>query len=88
MVPAEHMADISCLRVMRLLDVVRIVGGAGNSPIWVHQASNSVIFDKVTQCRDRSGGFEQTEHLLREMGEIYVTPASFRWREVGGVTVN
>jgi GDPmannose 4,6-dehydratase len=46
---AELSANISGLGVLRVLEAVRIVGGAENNPIRFYQASSSEIFGKVRQ---------------------------------------
>jgi GDPmannose 4,6-dehydratase len=46
---AELSANISGLGVLRVLEAIRIVGGAENNPIRFYQASSSEIFGKVRQ---------------------------------------
>jgi GDPmannose 4,6-dehydratase len=46
---AELSANISGLGVLRVLEAVRIVGGAENNPIRYYQASSSEVFGKVRQ---------------------------------------
>ena len=46
---AELSANISGLGVLRVLEAIRIVGGADNNPIRFYQASSSEIFGKVRQ---------------------------------------
>ncbi|MGA1565778.1 MAG: GDP-mannose 4,6-dehydratase, partial [Ilumatobacteraceae bacterium] len=46
---AELTADISGLGVLRMLDAVRMVGGAENNPIRFYQASTSEMFGEVRE---------------------------------------
>jgi GDPmannose 4,6-dehydratase len=46
---AELSANISGLGVLRVLEAIRIVGGADNNPIRFYQASSSEIYGKVRQ---------------------------------------
>ena len=46
---AELSANISGLGVLRMLEAVRIVGGAENNPIRFYQASSSEVFGKVRE---------------------------------------
>jgi GDPmannose 4,6-dehydratase len=46
---AELSANISGLGVLRVLEAIRIVGGAENNPIRFYQASSSEVFGKVRQ---------------------------------------
>jgi GDPmannose 4,6-dehydratase len=46
---AELTANITGLGVLRLLEAIRIVGGAENNPIRFYQASSSEMFGKVRQ---------------------------------------
>jgi GDPmannose 4,6-dehydratase len=46
---AELTADISGLGVLRMLDAVRMVGGATNNPIRFYQASTSEMFGEVRE---------------------------------------
>jgi GDPmannose 4,6-dehydratase len=45
----ELTGDITGLGVLRMLEAVRIVGGAGNNPIRFYQASSSEMFGKVRE---------------------------------------
>ncbi len=45
----EHTAEITGLGVLRMLEAVRIVGGAQNNPIRFYQASSSEMFGKVRE---------------------------------------
>ena len=46
---AELSANISGLGVLRVLEAIRIIGGAENNPIRFYQASSSEVFGKVRQ---------------------------------------
>src|SRR5690242_15972760 len=46
---AELTAEITGLGVLRMLEAVRIVGGAQNNPIRFYQASSSEMFGKVRE---------------------------------------
>jgi GDPmannose 4,6-dehydratase len=46
---AELSANISGLGVLRVLEAIRIVGGADNNPIRFYQASSSEVYGKVRQ---------------------------------------
>ena len=46
---AELTADISGVGVLRMLDAVRMVGGASNNPIRFYQASTSEMFGEVRE---------------------------------------
>src|SRR5437870_5576277 len=45
----ELTADITGLGVLRMLEAIRIVGGADNNPIRFYQASSSEMFGKVRE---------------------------------------
>ena len=45
----ELTADITGLGVLRMLDAIRVVGGAQNNPIRFYQASSSEMFGKVRE---------------------------------------
>ena len=45
----ELTADISGLGVLRMLDAIRVVGGASDNPIRFYQASSSEMFGKVRE---------------------------------------
>jgi GDPmannose 4,6-dehydratase len=45
----ELTADITGLGVLRMLEAIRIVGGAGRNPIRFYQASSSEMFGKVRE---------------------------------------
>jgi GDPmannose 4,6-dehydratase len=46
---AELTANVTGLGVLRLLDAIRMVGGAQNNPVRFYQASSSEMFGKVRQ---------------------------------------
>lgn len=46
---AELSANVSGLGVLRMLEAIRIVGGAENNPIRFYQASSSEVFGKVRE---------------------------------------
>jgi GDPmannose 4,6-dehydratase len=52
---AELTAEITGLGVLRMLEAVRIVGGAENNPIRFYQASSSEMFGKVHETPQNEG---------------------------------
>ncbi|HEX4704494.1 MAG TPA: GDP-mannose 4,6-dehydratase [Pseudonocardiaceae bacterium] len=50
---AELTANVTGLGVLRLLEAIRMVGGAGNNPIRFYQASSSEMFGKVRESPQR-----------------------------------
>ncbi|HEX5613593.1 MAG TPA: GDP-mannose 4,6-dehydratase [Acidimicrobiia bacterium] len=52
---AELTAEITGLGVLRMLEAVRIVGGAQNNPIRFYQASSSEMFGKVREVPQTEG---------------------------------
>jgi GDPmannose 4,6-dehydratase len=51
----ELTADITGLGVLRMLEAIRIVGGAENNPIRFYQASSSEMFGKVRETPQNEG---------------------------------
>ncbi|MEX0874647.1 MAG: GDP-mannose 4,6-dehydratase [Actinomycetota bacterium] len=51
----ELTAEISGLGVLRMLEAIRIVGGAQNNPIRFYQASSSEMFGKVREVPQNEG---------------------------------
>jgi GDPmannose 4,6-dehydratase len=51
----ELTADITGLGVLRMLEAIRIVGGAENNPIRFYQASSSEMFGKVRETPQHEG---------------------------------
>jgi len=51
----ELTADITGLGVLRMLEAIRIVGGAENNPIRFYQASSSEMFGKVRETPQTEG---------------------------------
>src|SRR5437667_6644671 len=50
----ELTADITGLGVLRMLEAIRVVGGADNNPIRFYQASSSEMFGKVREPRQNA----------------------------------
>jgi GDPmannose 4,6-dehydratase len=51
----ELTADITGLGVLRMLEAIRIVGGAENNPVRFYQASSSEMFGKVRETPQHEG---------------------------------
>jgi GDPmannose 4,6-dehydratase len=52
---AELTANVTGLGVLRMLEAIRIVGGAQNNPIRFYQASSSEMFGKVREVPQNEG---------------------------------
>ena len=52
---AELTANITGLGVLRMLEAIRMVGGAGDNPIRFYQASSSEMFGKVRETPQNEG---------------------------------
>ena len=77
---AELTANITGLGVLRMLEAIRMVGGAQDNPIRFYQASSSEMFGKVTETPQR----ETTPFYPRSpygVAKVYGHWATVNYRE-------
>jgi len=80
----ELTADITGLGVLRMLDAIRVVGGANDNPIRFYQASSSEMFGKVRETPQN----EQTSFHPRSpygVAKVFGHYTTMNYREAYGL---
>src|SRR5262249_428616 len=81
---AELTANVTGLGVLRLLDAIRMVGGAQNNPVRFYQASSSERFGKVRETpRNESTPFHPRSPY--GWGKVFGHDITVNYRESYGI---